>query len=90
MASTDEKLLKDIANYQTETFRSLFPAYNDTSHDGFLYLATCLQPKSRGNVTLKSRSIFDQPKIDPAYLQNDDDVRCSHKGVYTQWEYSSI
>ncbi|XP_035726480.1 neither inactivation nor afterpotential protein G-like [Vespa mandarinia] len=81
VASTDEKLLKDIANYQTETFRSLFPAYNDTGHEGFLYLATCLQPKSRGNVTLKSRSIFDQPKIDPAYLQNDDDVHCTHKAI---------
>ncbi|KAF7399769.1 hypothetical protein HZH68_008361 [Vespula germanica] len=81
MASTDEKLLKDIANYQTETFRSLFPAYNDTAHEGFLYLATCLRPKSRGNVTLKSRSIFDQPKIDPAYLQNDYDVRCTHEAI---------
>ncbi|XP_043670970.1 neither inactivation nor afterpotential protein G [Vespula pensylvanica] len=81
MASTDEKLLKDIANYQTETFRSLFPAYNDTAHEGFLYLATCLRPKSRGNVTLKSRSIFDQPKIDPAYLQNDYDVHCTHKAI---------
>ncbi|KAK2583983.1 hypothetical protein KPH14_006444 [Odynerus spinipes] len=81
MASTDETLLKDIANYQTETFRSLFPAYNDSSHEGFLYLATCLQPKSRGNVTLRSRSIFDPPRIDPAYLQHEDDVSCTHKAI---------
>ncbi|XP_043495262.1 neither inactivation nor afterpotential protein G [Polistes fuscatus] len=81
LGSTDEKLLKDIANYQTETFRSLFPAYNDTGHEGFLYLATCLQPKSRGNITLRSRSIFDQPKIDPAYLQHDDDVYCTHNAI---------
>lgn len=49
-------------------------------HEGFIYLVTCLQPKSRGSVTLRSRNISDPPKINPAYLQDSDDVTCTYRG----------
>lgn len=58
----------------------MFPAHKDSSHEGFLYLASCWQPKSRGNITLRSNNIFDPPRIDPAYLENDEDVSCTHSG----------
>ncbi|XP_043483834.1 neither inactivation nor afterpotential protein G-like [Leptopilina heterotoma] len=80
-ASTDEKLLKSIGNYRTEVFRSLYPTYNNTSQEGFLFLASCYQPKSRGNITLKSDNILDPPAIDPSYLEHDDDIKCSQEGV---------
>ncbi|XP_012281795.1 neither inactivation nor afterpotential protein G isoform X2 [Orussus abietinus] len=80
-ASADEKLLKNIANFKTETFRAMFPSHNNTSHEGFLYLTSCWQPKSRGTISLRSASIFDPPVIDPAYLENDDDVECIQKAI---------
>ncbi|XP_020287778.1 neither inactivation nor afterpotential protein G-like isoform X2 [Pseudomyrmex gracilis] len=81
VASAEEKLLKVIANFETETYRSLFPSYNDSMHEGFVYLVSCLQPKSRGNVTLRSVNIRDPPKINPAYLQNPEDVMCTQQGI---------
>ncbi|CAK9825372.1 Neither inactivation nor afterpotential protein G [Anthophora retusa] len=81
MASTEEKLLKTISNYKTEPYRSLYPSYNDTSHEGFLFLSICLQPKSRGSISLRSINIRHQPRIDPAYLQQYDDVLCTHEAI---------
>ncbi|XP_018402671.1 PREDICTED: neither inactivation nor afterpotential protein G [Cyphomyrmex costatus] len=88
VASTEEKLLKAISNFETEvneppttTFRSLFPSYNDSMHEGFIYLVTCLQPKSRGSITLRSSDIHDPPRINPAYLQDPEDVMCTHRAI---------
>ncbi|KMQ88422.1 neither inactivation nor afterpotential protein g-like protein, partial [Lasius niger] len=61
------------------TYRSLFPSYNDSMHEGFIYLVSCLQPKSRGSVTLRSSDIRDPPRINPAYLQDSDDVTCTYR-----------
>ncbi|KYN31930.1 Neither inactivation nor afterpotential protein G [Trachymyrmex septentrionalis] len=60
---------------------SLFPSYNDSRHEGFIYLVTCLQPKSRGSITLRSSNIYDPPKINPAYLQDPDDVMCTYRAI---------
>ncbi|XP_050454218.1 neither inactivation nor afterpotential protein G isoform X2 [Cataglyphis hispanica] len=81
VASTEEKLLKAISNFETETYRSLFPSYNDSMHEGFIYLVSCLQPKSRGSVTLRSSDIHDPPRIDPAYLQDSNDVTCTYRAL---------
>ncbi|XP_011147850.1 neither inactivation nor afterpotential protein G [Harpegnathos saltator] len=81
VASTEEKLLKKISNFETEAYRSLFPSYNDSMHEGFIYLVSCLQPKSRGNITLRSTNIRDPPKINPAYLQDPRDVTCTHRAI---------
>ncbi|XP_043277851.1 neither inactivation nor afterpotential protein G isoform X2 [Venturia canescens] len=81
VASADEKLLKDIANFETRTFRSLFPSYNDTSHEGFIYLASCGQPRSRGTITLRSRRISDPPRIEPAYLTDEADIACTREAI---------
>ncbi|XP_031838816.1 neither inactivation nor afterpotential protein G [Nomia melanderi] len=81
MGSTEERILKTLSNYKTEPYRSLYPSYNNSSQEGFLYLSYCLQPKSRGSVSLKSRNIRHQPKIDPAYLKNYDDVLCTHEAI---------
>lgn len=43
-------------------------------------MTSCLQPKSRGNITLRSNNILDYPAIDPSYLEDDDDVKCSQEG----------
>ncbi|XP_036145743.1 neither inactivation nor afterpotential protein G isoform X4 [Monomorium pharaonis] len=81
VASAEEKLLKAISNFETETYRSLFPSYNDSMHEGFIYLVTCLQPKSRGSITLRSSNIRDPPKINPAYLQDPDDITCTYRAI---------
>ncbi|KYN07672.1 Neither inactivation nor afterpotential protein G, partial [Cyphomyrmex costatus] len=68
-------------NAPLTTFRSLFPSYNDSMHEGFIYLVTCLQPKSRGSITLRSSDIHDPPRINPAYLQDPEDVMCTHRAI---------
>lgn len=45
-------------------------------------LTSCYQPKSRGNITLKSDNILDPPAIDPSYLEHDDDIKCSQEGFF--------
>ncbi|XP_046609702.1 neither inactivation nor afterpotential protein G-like isoform X1 [Neodiprion virginianus] len=64
-----------------QTFRAIFPSYANSKQEGFIYLANCLQPKSRGRVTLGSSHFSDPPIIDPRYLQNDYDVTCTHKAI---------
>ncbi|XP_076249639.1 neither inactivation nor afterpotential protein G [Calliopsis andreniformis] len=81
MASTEERLLKPIANYKTETYRSMYPSYNNNSQEGFLFLSYCLQPKSRGSVSLRSINVRHHPRINPAYLQHYDDVLCTHEAI---------
>lgn len=43
------------------------------TNDGFSILPTLLKPKSRGYVQLRSNSIFDQPIIQPNFLQEESD-----------------
>ncbi|XP_014224375.2 neither inactivation nor afterpotential protein G [Trichogramma pretiosum] len=81
IGTANEKLLKDISDYRTDTFRSMFPTYNSTDSEGFTFMSLCHQPKSRGNVSLASSSIDDQPNIEPAYLEHPDDVNCSIKAI---------
>lgn len=81
MATAEERVFRDIGNYQHRIFRSLFPTYNNTHREGFIYLASCLQPKSRGYVLLRSINIHDNPKINPAYLENEEDVSCTRNAI---------
>jgi choline dehydrogenase-like flavoprotein len=40
-----------------------------------------LRPKSRGSVTLRSANPADPPVVDPNFLSDPDDLRCSVEGV---------
>ncbi|KZC13943.1 Neither inactivation nor afterpotential protein G [Dufourea novaeangliae] len=74
--------LPEVVNYFVfGRGESLYPSYNNNSQEGFLYLTYCLQPKSRGSISLRSRNIRHQPRIDPAYLQHYDDVACTHDAI---------
>ena len=44
-------------------------------------MSNCQRPKSRGNVTLRSKDAFERPLIEPAFLQDDEDVACTVKGT---------
>ncbi|KAJ9586647.1 hypothetical protein L9F63_019749 [Diploptera punctata] len=81
LGSADEKLLQDIANYKQETFRALFPFSNNSSQEGFVLLATCLQPSSRGTVTLNDTEPTSRPVIDPQYLSQSKDIHCMIRAV---------
>lgn len=81
MGSTDERALKHVANFETETFRAFFPLHANTSQEGFTALNTCLLPKSRGTVKLNPANIHDNPLIDPEYLKNDYDMLCMRNAV---------
>lgn len=76
IGSTDEKALRAIANYKEETFKSIFPFYYNHSQEGFVMLSTCHKPKSRGTIMLSGASVYNQPLIDPNYLEHEDDVKC--------------
>lgn len=81
MGSTDEAALRAIANFKPETFRSLFPLYHNSSQEGFVFLSSCLQPKSRGTITLASNNHQTHPKINPNYLSQYDDIKCLQKAI---------
>ena len=42
---------------------------------GYTIATNALHPKSRGRISLNTRSILDQPKIEPNYFAHPDDVR---------------
>jgi choline dehydrogenase len=79
MGSADERTLKDVANYKTDTFRAFFPLFGNASQEGFVALSTCLMPKSRGSVRLHEN--FDNLLIDPAYLKDEYDMECMRNAV---------
>ncbi|XP_012252169.2 neither inactivation nor afterpotential protein G isoform X2 [Athalia rosae] len=81
MGTVDESLLKEIANFHTSTFRAVFPSYADPKLEGFIYLSSCLQPESRGNITLRSNESSDSPIINPGYLESDHDIECTHNAI---------
>lgn len=74
--SVDEETLCHVANYNSDTFRALFPLHANASQEGFVLLSTCYQPKSRGSVEINPEDIFGDPIIDPNYLQHEYDVSC--------------
>ncbi|CAH0718083.1 unnamed protein product, partial [Brenthis ino] len=81
MGSSSERLLRDLSNYKSKVFRESFPFHNDTSKEGFMFLATCVQPRSRGSVTLKDSSTTVPVVVDPNYLHRDYDIKCMIKAL---------
>ena len=54
----------------------------DPSFHGFQLHASPTRPKSRGHITLKSSNIYDYPKIQFNYLENEDDVKLMRKCIH--------
>lgn len=52
------------------------PQFQDVTHtDRCIFLPSLIRPKSKGEIGLLSSSPFDPPRIDPNYLEDEDDVR---------------
>ncbi|CAB3244998.1 unnamed protein product [Arctia plantaginis] len=81
MGTASERLLRDLSNYKPQVFRDTFPFYNITHKEGFMFLATCLQPKSRGVVTLAKSITTMPPVVDPNYLKQPYDILCLIKAI---------
>lgn len=81
MGSVDEQALRHVSNLQQDTFRAFFPLHHNASQEGFLFLNTCHQPKSRGAVFLRDRNIESQPFINPNYLKDRFDVDCMSAAI---------
>ncbi|KAL0821343.1 hypothetical protein ABMA28_005932 [Loxostege sticticalis] len=81
MGTASERLLRDLSNYKPKVFRATFPFYNDSSKEGFMFLATCIQPKSRGSISVKDPSTQVPPVVDPNYLHRFEDVKCMIKAI---------
>lgn len=81
MGSVDEESFKNVANYETETFRAFFPLHGNSDQEGFTALSSCLMPKSRGTVKLNPNDVKGDPLIDPGYLSHDVDMLCMRKAV---------
>ncbi|KAH8414084.1 hypothetical protein KR222_005957, partial [Zaprionus bogoriensis] len=73
----DESTLMSISNFKREAFRALFPRYHNATQEGFVVISSCLQPSSRGTVTLQHRSMRRNPLINPNYLSELEDISCT-------------
>lgn len=69
-----------------KTFLASFPHNNDDN--GFVVMATCSKPKSRGYVSIEkcSDDLADcqtgfRPIIDPQYLKDKSDVKCTRDAI---------
>lgn len=64
-----------------QTFHSFFPLHQNKSQEGFIFLANCLQPLSRGTISLQNISPHNEPLIDPNYLSVQSDIKCTIDGM---------
>ncbi|CAG9791096.1 unnamed protein product [Diatraea saccharalis] len=81
MGTASERLLRDLSNYKPKVFRDTFVFHNDTSKEGFMFLASCIQPKSRGTITLKGPSTAVPPVVNPNYLHRIEDIKCMIRAI---------
>ncbi|XP_067644776.1 neither inactivation nor afterpotential protein G [Eurosta solidaginis] len=81
VGAVDERALMSISNFKKEYFRALFPRYHNASQEGFVLISTCLQPKSRGTVTISLRNTRRKPIIDPNYLREAGDIDCTIRAI---------
>lgn len=61
-------------------FEKMFPGMENQSAEGFVILATCLHPRSKGRLQVLSRDPRQPPLIDPAYLSDPADFPCMRHG----------
>ncbi|XP_058061993.1 neither inactivation nor afterpotential protein G [Anopheles bellator] len=81
MGSVDEQALRHVSNMKQETFRAFFPFYRNASQEGFLFLSTCHQPRSRGAIFLRDRHITSDPFFNPNYLKDRADIECMMEAI---------
>uniref|UniRef100_A0A182J0V1 Glucose-methanol-choline oxidoreductase N-terminal domain-containing protein n=1 Tax=Anopheles atroparvus TaxID=41427 RepID=A0A182J0V1_ANOAO len=81
MGSVDEQALRHVSNMQQDTFRAFFPFYRNASQEGFLFLSTCHQPRSRGAIYLRDRHITSEPFFNPNYLKDRTDIECMAEAI---------
>lgn len=77
VGAIDENSMRDVSNYKKKHFRGLFPLYYNKTQEGFVTITNCVQPKSRGTISIQSNDFEKPPLIDPNYLQEGVDVNCS-------------
>lgn len=61
-------------------FDEMFPGMDNQSAEGFIFLVSCLHPKSRGQVMVVSSDPRYAPAIDPNYLAHPYDRMCMRDG----------
>ncbi|XP_064108127.1 neither inactivation nor afterpotential protein G-like isoform X1 [Macrobrachium nipponense] len=76
LGSVDKQLYSTISNMKMESFETQFPHMDNKSSEGFIFLTSCLHPKSRGNIRLVSSDPRHPPSIDPNYLDHPYDLGC--------------
>ncbi|XP_055641926.1 neither inactivation nor afterpotential protein G [Toxorhynchites rutilus septentrionalis] len=81
MGSVDEQALRHVSNFKADVFRAFFPLHQNTSQEGFLFLNTCHQPKSRGAVYLRDTKMESKVFVNPNYLKDKSDVDCMIKAI---------
>ncbi|KAF8774260.1 Glucose dehydrogenase like protein [Argiope bruennichi] len=83
LGSVNGDLFSSIANFKNDTFQETFPGSTNDSKEGFIILASCTQPLSKGEVLLASANPMKAPIIDPNYLSREEDVKCLIKALKT-------
>ncbi|XP_075734235.1 neither inactivation nor afterpotential protein G isoform X2 [Rhipicephalus microplus] len=78
-----EDILVKISNLKKEDMNALFPDIGKNDKEGFLLLAACLHPKSKGSVTLKTGNALDALLIDPQYFNDPQDIQCVTNAMKT-------
>lgn len=87
VASDGGLLYTNVLNMDKSYF---FENYGDISYKtGYTLIPVLVHPKSRGRIRLKSRSIFQQPKIEPNYFSHPDDMATLIRAVRFCLELSS-
>ncbi|GFT45550.1 glucose dehydrogenase [Nephila pilipes] len=81
VGSVNEELFATISNFKNDTFLDTFPDSNNLSKEGFVILASCTHPASKGKLELASANPVVAPLIDPNYLSKREDVTCLTEAV---------
>ncbi|KAK8780658.1 hypothetical protein V5799_018000 [Amblyomma americanum] len=78
-----EDILSRISHMKKEDIDASFPDIGNANKEGFLLLASCRHPKSKGRITLHTGHALDSPDIDPRYFSDPHDIRCVTNAMTT-------
>ncbi|XP_069942721.1 L-sorbose 1-dehydrogenase-like isoform X2 [Cherax quadricarinatus] len=76
MGAVDKHLYASVENMELDYFETLCTNMDNQSAAGFMFMALCLHPKSRGRIDIVSSDPRHPPSINPDYLRHPYDMTC--------------
>ena len=79
LAGDHRGTMRDLLGMPDEFYDRVFKGIHDK--DSFALVPVLLRPKSKGRISLKSKSPFQWPKMEPNFMAEEEDVTAMIEGI---------